>query len=413
MRRVNKFRLRPTKEQEKVLFSLCEMSAVLWNKRNYVRRQQFFEGRFDWKEGIDELYNEFKRILGSATAQQIIRKNNEAWRSFFALLRLKKRGKLPPHIHKVLPRYWKDRLLNKRKLMTVIRNDCYRIEEVGGKKWLVLPKGLKIRITREIRWRGRQGRLEIHYDDLTGRWYAYQSVEVDQSRCTISPEKRAFVDLGVINIITAWIEGEGQPIAFSGKPLLADWWYWTKKIAYYQSIAKKVNGMDTTRRIRKYYRKRRLRFRHAVNTIVYRFVKLCYEKGVTEIVVGDVSGIRQNNNKGSKTNAMVHNFWSFRHIIDRLIMTAENFRIKVKLVKENYTSSVCPRCGSTNAYKHKRLFKCLNCGLEAHRDVLGVLNIAHLSLNGTGGFNGGLTLPELPRVHPLVAQTSQLGILAL
>jgi len=76
------------------------------------------------------------------------------------------------------------------------------------------------------------------------------------------------VDLGVINIITAWIEGEKQPIAFSGKPLLAYWWYWTKKISHHQSITKKVNRVDTTKRIRKYYRKRQLRFRHAVNTII-------------------------------------------------------------------------------------------------------------------------------------------------
>ena len=268
MKRVNKFRLRPTKEQEKVLFGMCEMSAVLWNKLNYIRRQLFFEGRFDWKKGVNELYNEFKKIIGSATAQQIVRKNNEAWRSFFSLLRLKKQGKLLPHIKKVSPPcYWKDRITGRRKLMTVIRNDCYRIEKVRGKKWLVLPKGLRIRITGEIRWRGKQGRLEIFYDDLTGRWYAYQSVEVNQPSAT-SPEKRAFVDLGVINIITAWIKGERQTIAFSGKPLLADWWYWTRKIAYYQSIAKKVNGVDTTKRIRKYYRKRQLRFRHAVNTII-------------------------------------------------------------------------------------------------------------------------------------------------
>ena len=92
MKRMNKFRLRPTKE--KVLFSLCEMSAVLWNKLNYIRRQAFFKGRFDWKEGVDELYNEFKPILGSATAQQIMRKNNEAWRSFFSLLKLRNQGKL-------------------------------------------------------------------------------------------------------------------------------------------------------------------------------------------------------------------------------------------------------------------------------------------------------------------------------
>ena len=405
MKRVNKFRLRPTKEQEKALFSLCEMSAVLWNKLNYIRRQAFFEGKFDWKEGVSELYNEFRPILGAGITQQVIWKNNEAWRSFFALLRFKGQGALPPHIRKVSPpRYWKDRESGKRKLMTCVRNDVYRIEEVNGKKYLVLPKRLRIRISGEIKWKGKQGRLEIFYDDLTGRWYAYQSVEVNQPRRATSPEKRAFVDLGVINIITTWIEGEKQPIAFSGKSLLADWWYWNKKISHYQSIAKKVNGVDTTKRIRKYYRKRQLRFRHAINTIVFRFIKFCSEKGVAEVVVGDVRGIRDNIARGSKVNTMIHNFWSFRYITERLKTTAENFGIKVKLVKESDTSSVCPRCGSTNAYKHKRLFKCFNCGLEAHRDVVGVLNIAHLSVR-TGGFNGGLALPELPRVHPLVAQT--------
>ena len=57
MRRTNKLRLRPTEEQEKALLSLCEMSAVLWNKLNYIRRQSFFGGRFDWEGGIAELYN--------------------------------------------------------------------------------------------------------------------------------------------------------------------------------------------------------------------------------------------------------------------------------------------------------------------------------------------------------------------
>jgi len=117
-----------------------------------------------------------------------------------------------------------------------------------------------------------------------------------------------------------------------GKPLLADWWYWTRKIAHYQSIAKKVNGADTTKRIRRYYRKRQLRFRHAINTIIYRFVKLCYNKGVTEIVIGDIRNIRENNNKNSKINAMIQNFWSFRYITERLTTTAENFGIKVKFL---------------------------------------------------------------------------------
>lgn len=198
MKRVNKFRLRPTKEEHKVLFSLCEMSAVLWNKVNYKRRQSFFSGEIDWD--TKEEYNEFKRILGSATTQQIIRKNNEAWRSFFTLLKLKKAGRLPSHINRLSPpSYWKDRKTGRRKLMTVIRNDYYRIEEVRGKKYLVLPKGLKVRVTGNIKWRGKQGRLEIHYDELTGRWYALQSVEVEIDE--VKSTKRT--DLGVINIITA------------------------------------------------------------------------------------------------------------------------------------------------------------------------------------------------------------------
>lgn len=392
IRRTNKLRLRPTKEQEKVLFSICEMSAVLWNRVNYKRRQSFFVGEIDWD--TKEEYDEFKRILGSATAQQIIRKNDEAWRNFLKLLRLKQKGRLPKHVRKVSPpRYWKDRLTGRRKLMTVIRNDCYRIEEVNGKKWLVF-RGLRVKITGEIRWGGKQGRLEIFYDDLTGRWYAYQSVEVDQPRRTAS--LKAFVDLGVVNIITAWIEGERQCVAFSGKQLLADWWYWTKKISKHQSQLKRVNGRNTSKQLKKLYRKRQRRFRHAVNTIVYRFVRLCFSKGVGEIVVGDVSHIRENNDKNNRINAMIHNFWSFRYVIDRLITTAENFGIKVRFVRENGTSSRCPYCRSRNVRRHKRLFVCLNCGIEAHRDVVGVLNIARLHGDG---FNGVLAHPLLLRAN--------------
>jgi len=393
MKRTNKLRLRPTKKQEKALLTLCEMSAVLWNKVNYKRRQSFFSGNIDWN--TKEEYNEFKKILGSATTQQIIRKNDEAWRSFLRLLKLKKQRKLPKHVNRISPpRYWKDRKTGRRKLMTVIRNDCYRIEEVRGKKFLILPKGLRIRITGEMRWKGKQGRLEIFYDDLTGRWYAYQSVEVNQPSTTSLV--KAFVDLGVINIITAWIEGEKQAMAFSGKPLLADWWYWTEKIAKHQSKLKTINGKNTSKRLRRLYRKRKLRFRNAVNTIVFRFVRLCHLKGVGEIVVGDVTHIRDNNDKGSKVNAMIHNFWSFNYVMERLKVTAENFGIKVKARNEAYSSSECPWCHSRKVVKSKRLFKCLNCGIEAHRDVVGVLNIARLRGDG---FNGVLAHPLLLRVE--------------
>ncbi len=113
---------------------------------------------------------------------------------------------------------------------------------------------------------------------------------------------------------------------------------------------------------------------------------------MSEIIVGDITHIRDNNDKGNKINAIIHNFWSFRYIIERLKTTAENFGIKVKLVRERGTSSRCPWCGSERKRRHKRLFKCLSCGIEAHRDVVGALNIALLYGEG---FNRVLAHPLL------------------
>jgi len=140
---------------------------------------------------------------------------------------------------------------------------------------------------------------------------------------------------------------------------------------------KKVNDKHASR-LRKLHRKRKRRFRHSINTIVSRFVELCYNKGVSEIVVGDLNGIRSirsNNSKCKKANSMIHNFWSHRYLTKKIKEKAEEYGIKVTEVKESYTSSVCPRCGSKNVEKRKRLFKCLSCGLEAHRDAVGCVNI--------------------------------------
>ncbi|MGQ9691708.1 MAG: zinc ribbon domain-containing protein [Thermoproteota archaeon] len=37
---------------------------------------------------------------------------------------------------------------------------------------------------------------------------------------------------------------------------------------------------------------------------------------------------------------------------------------------------MCPRCDLEKSLNNGRLFKCLNCGLEAHRDAVGVFKYA-------------------------------------
>ena len=63
--------------------------------------------------------------------------------------------------------------------------------------------------------------------------------------------KPLYIDLGIINLATIWFEGLEQPIAFSGRAVLAGWWYWTRKIAREQSRLAKVNRIKTSKKLRR------------------------------------------------------------------------------------------------------------------------------------------------------------------
>jgi putative transposase len=163
MKRTNTFAVK-FRDNDKVM-ELARACSAFWNVINYKRRQSFFEGEIDYD--TDEEYRSFAPNIGSATAQQIIRKNDEAWKSFFKLKKMKKEGKLPPHIRKVSPPgYWKDRKKNEVIPRALFRCDCYKIKG----RTIRLPKGIRGRIRGNLRWDGKQGRLELHYDEMADKW---------------------------------------------------------------------------------------------------------------------------------------------------------------------------------------------------------------------------------------------------
>ncbi len=73
---------------------------------------------------------------------------------------------------------------------------------------------------------------------------------------------------------------------------------------------------------------------------------------------------------------MIHNFWSSAYLYKRISEKAEEYGMEVRRENERGTSSECPRCGgSKHVTKRGRLFKCMECKLEAHRDAVGCVNI--------------------------------------
>lgn len=77
MKRVNTFEVVPQTENDKeCLLRLLDASASLWNELTYERRQNYFGDGDVWD--TSEYRGRYNGVVGSATVQQVTRKNSEA-----------------------------------------------------------------------------------------------------------------------------------------------------------------------------------------------------------------------------------------------------------------------------------------------------------------------------------------------
>jgi transposase len=174
----------------------------------------------------------------------------------FSLLKLKKEEKLPFFMkHVSPPRYWKDRETKRRKLLLVVRQDRYVINEQNHK--LVLKDfNLEIDFAGRLKWYGKQGRLEIYYDEARNAWYLSIPVEVGvektktgkESKHIIYGEKKAIqvespkgnkvasIDLGINNLASI-VLNDGTWFLYKGVRAKEDYFYLEKKISQVQSLA--------------------------------------------------------------------------------------------------------------------------------------------------------------------------------
>jgi putative transposase len=349
-------------ETEKRLRQLCDLSSKLWNEVNYARLKTWLEKKhIDFEATYREFYNKYKPLIGSATAQQILNKNNEAWRSFFGLLKLKKEGRLPPFITKISPPGYRKKRKS-RTLWVVIRKDQY---EMSGDKIILKYLGtigrIKVKYKGIIHLRGERGRLEIRYDADRKKWYASIGFEVSEKmvkgewrpvpqrpKCNLA----AGIDVGINNLMAIYIEG-GLTKLINGRPLKSISYYWRKKVAEYQSMLNKY-GLETSKRLGRMYAKWRRQVRHYIDTKVREAMEWLYNVGVSTIKVGYPKGITQEN--GNFNNVHV---WTYGYLLRRIRGVAEEYGISVIYVDERGTSSRCPWHGDGCGIRvYRGLFKC-------------------------------------------------------
>ncbi len=394
-KRTNVVRLLPNGAQERRLRRLADACARLWNEVNYERRRQFFSRqRVDFRGTWSKYYEKYKGILG-VNAQAVLQKNNEAWNSFFSLLRLKKEGKLPPYMNHISPPgYWKDKETGRRKLIIVIRQDRY-VVDVERHVLILKDFNLEIKFTGRLRWFGKQGRLEIHYDDTKNAWYASIPVEVGveeartgrRSRHIVKGERRtiqvatprgsriAAIDLGINNLASVVVD-DGTWLLYKGIRAKEDYFYLQRLISRIQSLRDTLKGKllsdavdELNREVRRLHGKLARRLLHLYRNFAKHLIEQLHELGVSTIYLGYPFNIAQD-----KGNKFTSNMWTYRKLIEAIELKAQEYGIKVFIVIEYNTSRYCA-FHNVEVKRHPRGVVSCPKGHKLHSDLNGALNI--------------------------------------
>jgi putative transposase len=334
----------------------------------YARRQRFFDDENSWE--TDDFRGRHKDQLGAVGVQTVTRKNNAAWKSFFALLKSGEDVSPPGH--------WGNQE-DGRDLRLFVRNDSYEIQwgehsrvdipvgqDLKEKYGLGYYERLRLEVRDEPKWSGEQGRLEIQYDEVGDTYRVYQPVSIDESELD-SPlaSEEAALDLGGNNLVACTTTTRKQYL-YDGEELSERFRVTTEEIARLSS--KLPPKRDTSRRIRRLYRKRYRQRTHAQRTFIRDPVERLYDEDIVTVYIGDLTGVIRTQ-PSPEISEKLESFWAFKKFMDQLQSVCEEHGISVGEESEAWTSQTCPECGERiETVRDRETLTCL-CGFEGHADL--------------------------------------------
>ncbi|MFX1294150.1 MAG: transposase [Promethearchaeota archaeon] len=223
---------------------------------------------------------------------------------------------------------------------------------------------LRIKYNGILKWAGKQGKLEIQYFPVLKKFYAYQSVKITPLSIKPNPTNISSGDIGIKRYLVNYIKNSQDfAVLYSSEHVFKEYGELSHQIFHLQQIAKKENHLNSTKRIRRVYFQRERKLIKYRNNIIANLFRSFQINQISKLLVGELSHIRDASrpvyfkNK-EKLNMMIHNFWSFDLLLQKLRKKCEELGIPFKQIKERGTSSAC----GTKVNPTDRTFRCSNCG---------------------------------------------------
>ena len=320
----------------------CEFthqSKNLYNHANYLVRKEFLDtGKWLRYQQLDKLlkqdldYPDYRNMPDAKSAQQTLRLLDANWKSFFKSIKdwSKNKDKYlgKPNLPKYKPKDGQMVLVLTNQQVKQKGNQLRFSKSFGGftvtPRCVMLPNFEKVNRVRIIP-RNQMFCVEIVY-----------SIFVDDTVLQDSGRIMS-IDLGLDNLATVVTNTGLQPMLVNGKGLKSINQYYNKQKAYYERIAKQMNGKNYTNRLHQLTRKRNFKIDDTLHKISRFIVNIALEHDITTIVIGDNKNWKQSISLGKQTN---QSFVTIPHqkLIEQIVYKAQLQGIRVICTEESYTS---------------------------------------------------------------------------
>ncbi|GAB6890877.1 RNA-guided endonuclease InsQ/TnpB family protein [Geobacillus stearothermophilus] len=350
---------------------LCFKSKNLYNYANYIVRQEFINNN-EWirYNSLDKMlkHEQVYKELPAQTSQQILRLLDKNWKSFFKAIKDWIKNKEKYLGKPKLPKYKKK---NGRNVVIFTNQQC-KIKD----GYIKFPKtDLKLK-TKVI-----EGLQQVRIVPK-GSIYVIEVVYKKEIPNMIRESNRVVgIDLGLDNFVTMVNNIGETPIVINGKGIKSINQYYNKQKAYFQSILKKQNGLDWSKRLEKLTLKRNNKIKDFMHKASRHVVDWCVKHNIDTIVIGKNDNWKQEVDLGKRLNQAFVQI-PYDMFIHQLQYKAEEQGVRVIVTEESYTSKCSfldmEEIKKQKQYKGKRIKRGLfqsEKGILINADVNGAYNI--------------------------------------
>lgn len=393
------FVFEPSIKQGVVLDSITYASSKLWNVANFERKA--------WTEAIGKKYpnwydqkkrlktNFWYKALAAQTSQEVLKQLDGAWKSFYKLKKTK-------GIEKPKPPRFKRENFNVRWLNKGFKLEANFIKLAISKQQKIYLKETKnvainflyIKLPKNYqKLEGKPKIIEIIPDKKTKKYQVNIILELPPVEAKKANGRYLSIDFGINNLMACY-SNTGKTFIISGRQLLSINRYFAKTISHYQAIfdaqqaAKGLKYYKQSKKMEQLYAKRAKQVAHLLHAATKKVLEFAEKEKVTKIILGDISGIREEKNLGHVNNQKFH-AWPFDKIEALLRYKAEDKGIAFAKQEESFTSQ-CPPLAKEISVKtaEKKNRKArglyLDNGKLLNADCVGAYNIQKKYLQRAG-----------------------------